>query len=71
MDYMFFSCTNLKSLNIQSFNTNNCQIFEGIFGNCNGMELYINPNTCSNLFEYIPEYVVVHNVTTNDLFLNK
>ena len=63
MDYMFYSCTKLISLNIVSFNTEQCFSFNNIFENCYGLELYLNPITCNNLFEYIPSYVIIHNIT--------
>ena len=62
MGYMFSSCTELKTLNISSFNTQACLNFDYMFENCEGMELYINGNICPNLIEHIPQYVNYHDI---------
>ena len=54
---MFSSCNGLKSLDISSFNTGKCRDFTDMFENDEGLNLYINNNTCSNLVENLPSYI--------------
>ena len=65
MEYMFDSCIELKELDIRTFNTQACQSFDGMFDNCDGLELYLNEKNCSNLIEQLPSNVNYHPVGTN------
>ena len=65
MQFMFNSCTKLKSLNLSSFSTEKCTNFREIFENDEGLDLYINNNTCSNLVAEIPYYVNVIDTSNN------
>ena len=67
MDYMFGSCTKLVSLDIRTFNTINCNNFTNMFENDNNLELYLNPNTCSNLKDKLPEYIIIHNESYTEI----
>ena len=63
MEYMFGSCSKLTSLDISTFNTNNCDNFTNIFENDNVLELYVNFTACPNLKNEIPDYVKYHDVS--------
>ncbi len=62
---MFGSCSKLSSLDISSFNTNKCKSFSHIFENDEGLNLYYNSKTCSNLKDNIPSFVITHDVSEN------
>ena len=62
MDYMFGSYINLNSLNITSFNTSNCQSFNNMFENDEGLILYIDSRICPNLKNEIPDFVNVNDI---------
>ena len=63
MQNMFSSCTKLTSLDISSFNTIRCTDFTNMFDKDEGLNLYINNQTCENLIDKIPLYVNVHNIS--------
>jgi surface protein len=60
MENLFANCLSLKSLDITSFNTQNCQIFDNIFLNDENLTLYYKAKNCPNL--EIPKYVNAHDV---------
>ena len=58
MEYMFYSCKNLKKLYLNSFNTENCKNFFNIFGECNDdLKIYLNPLNNSEFIKEIEKYV--------------
>ena len=65
MQYMFGSCYELTSLDISSFNSNNCKNFTNMFKNDKNLELYINSTLCKNLIDTVPEYVRIYNYSRN------
>ena len=65
MQNMFKNCTSLTSLNISTFNTVNCQNFTDMFEKDEGLDLYFDFKTCSNLINEIPSYVKTHDTSEN------
>ena len=63
MEKMFANCISLKSLDITTFDTQNCNNFEDIFLNDENLELYYKSNLCPNLI--IPDYVHPHDMKDN------
>ena len=63
MRNMFSSCKTLTSLDISTFNTKNVKNFTDIFLNDDGLNLYVDFNKCSNLKEYIPININVHDIS--------
>ena len=63
MQYMFASCSKLKTLNISSFITTDVQNLENMFEKDEGLELYLNYKTCANLKEILPYYIHTHDVS--------
>ena len=62
MPKMFSSCISLSSLNITTFNTQNCKDFHEMFENDN-LDLYVDSSICQNLLnEEIPQTVVIHDI---------
>ena len=58
MDYMF-GYSGIKSLDLSSFNTLNIKTFKGVFEECQGLNVTLDENNCTNLIANIPEYVNV------------
>ena len=63
MRNMFSSCKKLTSLDITTFNTQNVRNFANIFLNDDGLTLYVDFNKCSNLKEYLPDYIKVIDIS--------
>ena len=63
MSYMFASCVSLTSLNISSFNTQNVKNFIDMFEEDAYLELYLYSNKCHNLIDYLPDYVILHDLS--------
>ena len=57
---MFANCLSLKTLNITSFNTENCLNFDNMFLNDENLDLYYKSKNCPNII--IPKYVNAHDV---------
>ena len=64
MENMFYSCKGLTQLDISSFSNSRCRNFRNIFGECNGLTVFINNETLSNIFNDIPDYIIVKNRTS-------
>ena len=62
---MFGYCIKLTSLNISSFDTNNCKNFNDMFIDDDGLKLYIDSRICSNLVKEIPTFVDVVDISKN------
>ena len=63
MRNMFSSCKKLTSLDITTFNTQNARDLTDIFLNDDGLTLYVDFYFCSNLKEYIPDYIKVIDIS--------
>ena len=63
MRNMFSSCKKLTSLDITTFNTQNVRDFTEIFLNDDGLTLYVNFYICSNLKEYLPDYIKIIDIS--------
>ena len=63
MRNMFSSCKKLTSLDITTFNTKNVRDFTHIFHNDDGLILYVNSYLCSNLKEYLPDYIKIIDIS--------
>ena len=59
MSYMFAHCVKLTSLDISSFNTQNVKELDNMFEEDANLDLYLDSNKCQNLFDYIPDYVKI------------
>ena len=70
MQNMFSSCISLSSLNIGSFFTANVENLTDMFDKDEGLQLYMDFHTCSNLKASLPEYVTPID-TTQSLILVK
>ena len=58
---MFYNCSNLKYLDLKSFNTTNCKNFKEIFEGCINLTIIINKlDDNYNLINNTPEYVNKH-----------
>ena len=57
---MFNNCINIKSLNLISFITNNCNSFESMFDNCYNLTIIIDKKASnSKLRNSFPEYIEI------------
>ena len=57
MQSMFDSCTNLKYLDLTSFNTQACKKFTNMFANTSNITVAVNSLHCSNMITEIEKYV--------------
>ena len=57
MNYMFYSCKEIKNLNFTSFNTLKCKNFKEIFGECNEINISINKENNAQLISSSPSYI--------------
>ena len=64
MENMFSLCLNLSSLNITTFNIDNCNSFTNMLENDEGLILYVDTFKCKKLVETIPDYVIIIDVVT-------
>ncbi len=63
MKFMFYSCSNLSTINISNFITEKCQNFVNIFGQCDKeLNVYLNPINNSDLISRIENYVNIINI---------
>lgn len=57
---MFEECNSLTSLNLSSFNTNNCKKFDDIFKGCNEkLNVVIDKQKAQNMIDVIKDSVIV------------
>ena len=60
MTKIFANCASLTSLNLSSFNTNNCKKFDGIFKGCNEkLSIVIDKQKAQNMIDVIKDSVIV------------
>ena len=57
MRNLFFGCKALTYLNLRSFNSDNCHIFDDMFGQCNEMNVTIYDEYNKELIKSAPDYI--------------
>ena len=59
MQSMFESCTNLRYVDLSSFNTNKCNKFTNMFANTTNLTVAVKQSYCINMIREIEDYVKI------------
>ena len=68
MDYMFYSCSNLRKLDLRSFNLDNILNYTHVFEGCVDLTLIVDSEHFKELLKELPDNVSYVDYKNNNLF---